>query len=203
MPDPARTTISPPGTRHERVRRVSVSDVPAIKGMLRRGDDQQSIGYYFGINGGRIAEINRMHKFGEIKPLPENRLPPPGPYPTGREAMLMMAELVNIRDHCGRLLARVDALTNPDDLKLGFEGDAELDTKRSRNRGIAGRIVSLVRRGWPGRTATPSRPTRVPDPEQVITPALLARILSACTNRTIGDFSCIPKAKPGTIQFRC
>jgi hypothetical protein len=56
-------------------------DTCIVKGMLLRGDRQHDIASYFGVNGGRIAEIaNGTNVYPNAQPSPEADLPPPGPY---------------------------------------------------------------------------------------------------------------------------
>lgn len=55
--------------------------VPLIKGMLLRGDDQSDIAACFGINSGRVAEINTGRRAADIEPAIEG-LPPEPPYPS-------------------------------------------------------------------------------------------------------------------------
>lgn len=62
---------------------LSYSDTRYVKGMLVRGDRQHDIAAYFGVNGGRIAEVaNGDDKYPNAKPMDEDQLPPPGPYLT-------------------------------------------------------------------------------------------------------------------------
>jgi hypothetical protein len=54
-------------------------DTCIVKGMLARGDRQHDIASYFGVNGGRIAEIaNGTNAYPNAQPAPEADLPPPG-----------------------------------------------------------------------------------------------------------------------------
>ncbi|MGL3212061.1 hypothetical protein [Bradyrhizobium sp. BR 1433] len=54
-----------------------------VKGMLTRGDRQHDIASYFGVNGGRVAEIATGEgNYPNAQPTPETDLPPPGPYLT-------------------------------------------------------------------------------------------------------------------------
>ena len=54
-----------------------------VKGMLLRGDRQHDIAAYFGVNGGRIAEVATGDcAYPNAQPMEEDRLPPPGPYLT-------------------------------------------------------------------------------------------------------------------------
>lgn len=56
------------------------SDARIAKGMLERGDRQSDIAAYFGINGGRVAEVAKRVTFWWVQPAPLDQLPPPGPY---------------------------------------------------------------------------------------------------------------------------
>ena len=60
-------------------------DAAIVKGMLVRGDRQHDIAAWFGVNGGRIAEIATGDKFGKVA-AQTTGLPQPGPYSTGRES---------------------------------------------------------------------------------------------------------------------
>ena len=51
-----------------------------IKGMLARGDRQHDIAAWFGVNGGRVAEVAVGQTFGWVPLAPSKELPPPGPY---------------------------------------------------------------------------------------------------------------------------
>jgi hypothetical protein len=55
-------------------------DVRIVKGMLLRGDRQSDIAALFGINSGRVSEINTGKRFAEVAAAPSGELPPPGPY---------------------------------------------------------------------------------------------------------------------------
>jgi hypothetical protein len=68
-------------------------DAAIIKGMLARGDRQHDIAAWFGVNGGRIAEIATRRKFRDISASPSANLPPPGPYPSGKDAHAALAAL--------------------------------------------------------------------------------------------------------------
>ncbi len=58
-------------------------EIQIIKGMLARGDKQHDIAAFFGVNGGRIAEVSTGDcAYPSAPPLPENQLPPKGPYPS-------------------------------------------------------------------------------------------------------------------------
>jgi hypothetical protein len=62
--------------------------------MLARGDRQHDIAAWFGVNGGRIAELASGKLFWWVRPAPvDHELPPPGPYPCGREAKAALEAL--------------------------------------------------------------------------------------------------------------
>lgn len=59
----------------------SYRETQIVKGMLARGDKQHDIASYFGVNGGRVAEVaTGKCDYPSAPPLPEEKLPPPGPY---------------------------------------------------------------------------------------------------------------------------
>lgn len=74
---------------------ISLTDEDAAiaKGMLHRGDRQHDIAAWFGVNGGRIAEISTGAKFSHVQPAAENELPPPGPYLSGRQSAAILEAL--------------------------------------------------------------------------------------------------------------
>ena len=65
--------------------KLTREDAALIKGMLYRGDRQHDIASWFGVNGGRVAEISSRTKFADVL-MQSDRLPPPGPYLTGKQA---------------------------------------------------------------------------------------------------------------------
>lgn len=69
------------------------ADAAIVKGMLVRGDRQHDIAAWFGVNGGRIAEIATGARYRWVPPAGEDELPPRGPYPGGRVALEAMAAL--------------------------------------------------------------------------------------------------------------
>lgn len=78
---------------------LNEKDASVIKGMLLRGDRQHDIAAWFGVNGGRIAEISSGARFSWVLP-DSNDLPPAGPYPSIRHAVqiekALAAALVNL-----------------------------------------------------------------------------------------------------------
>lgn len=77
-------------------------DAALVKGMLNRGDRQHDIAAWFGVNGGRIGEIAAGKKFDHVEPATLSDLPPPGPYPSGREAATAMQALSQAREALDR-----------------------------------------------------------------------------------------------------
>jgi hypothetical protein len=65
---------------------LTTEDAAQVKGMLARGDRQHDIASWFGVNGGRIAEVAAGAAFMDVLPAPKDALPPPGPYLSGRAA---------------------------------------------------------------------------------------------------------------------
>ena len=62
---------------------LTYSDTRFVKGMLLRGDRQHDIAAYFGVNGGRVAEVaSGDNKYPSAKPVDGGKLPPAGPYLT-------------------------------------------------------------------------------------------------------------------------
>jgi len=62
---------------------LSHRDTRFVKGMLERGDRQHDVAAYFGVNGGRIAEVATGDcDYPNAEPMEEGELPPPGPYLT-------------------------------------------------------------------------------------------------------------------------
>lgn len=74
------------------------ADAALVKGMLARGDRQHDIAAYFGVNGGRIAEIATGQRYRDVAAAPANELPPAGPYPCGREAVAALRAVKAARD---------------------------------------------------------------------------------------------------------
>jgi len=73
--------------------RLTSADAALVKGMLTRGDRQHDIAAWFGVNGGRIAEIANGTKHKNVVAAQKHKLPPPGPYLAGRDAHAAMFAL--------------------------------------------------------------------------------------------------------------
>jgi hypothetical protein len=73
---------------------LSAADAALIKGMLNRGDRQHDIAAWFGVNGGRVAEIAVGARFAEVQVALAGELPPRGPYPKAAHALAAIESLV-------------------------------------------------------------------------------------------------------------
>ena len=76
---------------------LTEADAAIVKGMLARGDRQHDIASWFGVNGGRIAEVATGAEFSRIVAAPEDELPSPGPYLSGRAAHAAIAALAEAK----------------------------------------------------------------------------------------------------------
>lgn len=81
----------------EKALKLSIPEIAIVKGMLARGDKNQDIAAYFGVNQGRIAEINTGKKGADVDAQHEN-LPPPGPGISGRATEEAKRALLQARD---------------------------------------------------------------------------------------------------------
>jgi len=73
---------------------LTEADAAVAKGMLNRGDRQHDIAAWFGVNGGRIAELATGKSFWWVSAAAvDGHLPSPGPYPCGREATAALEAL--------------------------------------------------------------------------------------------------------------
>lgn len=76
---------------------LSEREAAIVKGMLARGDRQHDIAAWFGVNGGRIADISTEKTFSSVVAIYDS-LPPPGPYLSGQSgeyARSIIAEVIN------------------------------------------------------------------------------------------------------------
>lgn len=85
-------------------------EISIVIGMLDRGDKQQDIAAYFGVNGGRISEINtgQCEDAVGVRPALENDLPPAGPIMAGRSALQMRDTLRALRDLIDDALTEIE-----------------------------------------------------------------------------------------------
>lgn len=87
--------------------RLSEKDASIVKGMLNRGDRQHDIASWFGVNGGRIAEISVRKKFANVLMTRDN-LPPEGPYLTGKELFNAKNRILEQNEKLQNLLADLE-----------------------------------------------------------------------------------------------
>lgn len=71
---------------------LTEADAAIVKGMLARGDRQHDVAAWFGVNGARIAEIATGRSFPSVR-AESGRLPPPGPYLSGRDSTALISAL--------------------------------------------------------------------------------------------------------------
>ena len=75
---------------------VSRNDLPLIFGMIARGDRRHDVAAWFGLNQGRIKEVEDG-AYGTAAPAAENRLPPSGsPGPKARELRRSIEEVYQL-----------------------------------------------------------------------------------------------------------
>lgn len=86
------------------------SEIAIVKGMIARGDRQHDIASYFGVNGGRIGEINNQTRGigAGIAAAPTHDLPPAGPYMAGRSALKARETLSALRDLIDETISEID-----------------------------------------------------------------------------------------------
>lgn len=82
---------------------LDIYDAAIVKGMLLRGDRQHDIAAWFGVNGGRIAEIATGVKFRDVIAIHSNALPPQGPYLSGRQTQKLIEQLTSSSSKFARL----------------------------------------------------------------------------------------------------
>ena len=87
---------------------LSSGEIAIVKGMLKRGDRQSDIAAYFGINSGRISEINNDLRGAEVTAADASELPEPGPYfVSARAALHTKQTLTALRDLIDQTLEEI------------------------------------------------------------------------------------------------
>lgn len=86
---------------------LTEKDAAIIKGMLERGDRQHDVAAWFGVNGGRIAEIANGSRFPGVPPV-QNGLPPPGPYTPAQTVDATKISLLSIQQRLAELADEVN-----------------------------------------------------------------------------------------------
>ncbi|MHC2627061.1 hypothetical protein ACVIW2_009093 [Bradyrhizobium huanghuaihaiense] len=92
---------------------LSEGEIATVKGMLLRGDRQHDIAAYFGVNGGRIAEISTGQTGSSVAASPTGDLPPAGPYMAGRSALRARDTLIALRDLIEETINDIDLYEEP------------------------------------------------------------------------------------------
>ena len=90
------------------------AEISIAKGMIARGDRQHDIAAYFGVNGGRIGEINTGARGQGIPAAAPADLPPPGPYMAGRSSLRARETLKALRDLIDETIADIDRFEQTD-----------------------------------------------------------------------------------------
>jgi len=94
---------------------LNEGEIAIVKGMLLRGDRQHDIAAYFGINGGRIAEISTGQTGSSLAASSAEDLPPAGPYMAGRSALRARDTLIALRDLIEQAIGDIDLYEKPQD----------------------------------------------------------------------------------------
>lgn len=87
---------------------LDTREISIVKGMLARGDKQHDIAAYFGVNGGRIAEINTGVSGLDVAAAATSDLPPAGPIMAGRSALHARDALRALRDLIDETLTEIE-----------------------------------------------------------------------------------------------
>lgn len=90
--------------------KLTVSDVRIIKAMLLRGDRQHDIAAWFGVNGGRIAEIATKKSFACVKPAVNANLPPSGPFAAHKVISDAMTAITTAKELLAAAEVRIKSL---------------------------------------------------------------------------------------------
>ncbi|ATI80121.1 hypothetical protein [Sphingobium yanoikuyae] len=94
-------------------------DAAIIKGMIERGDKNETIAAYFGVNQRAISHVRTKKKFESVKAAGSTNLPPPGPYGVDPiyvsfyKTMNKVNELWNARDLRAAKELLENSLKNP------------------------------------------------------------------------------------------
>lgn len=96
-------------------------DAAIVKGMLARGDRQHDVAAFFGVNGGRIAEIATGEKFPDVLPMDNSQLPQPFDWRLNRviiagigsfPALDVLPQLVQLRDRLNSIILDLENSAN-------------------------------------------------------------------------------------------
>ena len=90
-------------------RRLTREDASLVKGMVARGDRHHDVAAWFGVNQGRIAEVNNRDLHASVPMASQEMLPPPGPYTSGRAGHAAIVALEEARTSLNAAKKTVDA----------------------------------------------------------------------------------------------
>ena len=76
--------------------KLSFEDACVILGMVKRGDRKHDIVAFFGVNTGRIYDIIDKKMFPDAFAAPDQFLPPPGPYLSGKASIEALRTLKSV-----------------------------------------------------------------------------------------------------------
>jgi hypothetical protein len=88
--------------------RLTAIDASIVKGMIARGDRHHDIAAWFGVNQGRVAEVNSGAVYADVPTAPPDILPPTGPYASGRIAHTAISALSEAQSALDRAKAIID-----------------------------------------------------------------------------------------------
>lgn len=91
------------------------NEISIVKGMLNRGDKQQDIASYFGVNSARVNEVNTGMKGERVQPAALDTPPPAGPAMAGRSAIRARDTLIALRDLIDEAIGDIDLYERPQD----------------------------------------------------------------------------------------
>jgi hypothetical protein len=94
---------------------LNEGEIAIVKGMLLRGDRQHDIAAYFGVNGGRIAEISTLQTGASVAAASQENLPPAGPYMAGRSALRARDTLIALRELIQGAIDDIDLYEKPNE----------------------------------------------------------------------------------------
>ncbi|MCG5247966.1 hypothetical protein [Methylorubrum extorquens] len=88
---------------------MSEQDASLVKGMVARGDRKHDIAAWFGVNQGRIAEVEKGELHPDAEEADEEELPPPGPYSSGQSSFAASEALRSSRKALRQAIKDIDA----------------------------------------------------------------------------------------------
>jgi hypothetical protein len=108
---------------------ITTEQAAIAKGLLARGEKQHDVAAFFGVNGGRIAEIAKGKRHPNVRPAPKADLPIPAQMvPWG----FIMSEARKALAIARMALASGDARLNEIETKLQAAAEIERTSKRGR-----------------------------------------------------------------------